>query len=230
MGIETAECVSRVEANLFSPHLAQFLRAVFLYLQIKLADVLNLFNHFVKSTFVFHPMRFIESTNERNWRAAKRKHSPGCCWLSWSWPPGALKHGNPPCDSLSGRRLNCKSISNARSLFSFYLIMPFNWHCVTTSFWGSSKQLCVASSLCVLLMFSRFLFFIFHSILSRKFFCSFMSHITLQLHSAPRTDASFSASFAHWSVPARKTCYDEAWPASLVPIGCAPGCLTALVC
>lgn len=54
MGIETAECVFRVE-NLFSPHLAQFLHTVFLCLQIQLADVLNLFNDFVKSTFVFHP-------------------------------------------------------------------------------------------------------------------------------------------------------------------------------
>lgn len=63
MGIETAECVVRVEADLFSPHLAQFLHTVFLYLQIQLADVLNLLNHFVKSTFGFHPMRLHTSVS-----------------------------------------------------------------------------------------------------------------------------------------------------------------------
>lgn len=47
----------------FPPHLAQFLHAVFLYLQIQLADVLNLFNHFVKSTFVFHPTRLHTSVS-----------------------------------------------------------------------------------------------------------------------------------------------------------------------
>lgn len=42
---------------------------------------------------------------------------------------------------------------------------------------------------------------------------------------------SLVPSFPRWIVPARQTCCDdEAWPASPVPIGYAPGCLTALVC